>query len=495
MASTKRLTEEKIAERLQGRPIAIVQGTFKNIREPAQWTCLLNSSHGIFTAPPKQIIHAAGSCPRCGKVGKLSEEFVSERLGERKIQLIPGTLKGSDLKASWKCLADASHKHWTATPSAVLNQQSGCPVCSGKLPLTEEEIRRRITDRGLDLIAGSYNKTTKQAKWKCLGNVEHPDWTANVNSVLYQKTSCPTCAGNTQLTDESVKKRLGSRPIVLIKGTLAGARQHAQWRCLTNEEHPIWRSTPGVVLGGANCPACTGHERLNDSVINRKIKARNLELVSNMVGSSQDLVIWKCKSDTRHRNWKASVSSVLAGSGCPECAGNSKLNGEIINKRLVGRSIRINESSFKSSSQHATWICIAGRSHPFWSANVSSVLGGVGCPSCAEYGFKENMPAYIYLLQVVTDGRSIGIKCGITNNDPKKRLDQIRRKSTATINMIRFWHHESGAIVRSIERQLLKSFKHNDLGEVLMDGRTETFHANDIDAIINVIEKSIPSQL
>lgn len=169
------------------------------------------------------------------------------------------------------------------------------------------------------------------------------------------------------------------------------------------------------------------------------------------------------------------------------------MSGEIISKRLVGRSIRIDESSFKSSSQHANWICIAGRSHPVWSANVSSVLGGVGCPSCAEYGFKENKPAYIYLLQVVVDGRSIGIKCGITNNDPKKRLGQIRRKSTATIDLIRHWHNQSGAIIRYIEGVLLKSFRHNDLGDVVIDGRTETFHTNDIDAIIDVIEKSIPS--
>ena len=259
METTKRLTEAEITKRLQGRPIAIVQGTFKNIREPAQWICLSNSSHEIFSAPPKQIIHAAGSCPRCGKVGKLSERFISEKLGKRKIQLISGTLKGSDFKASWKCLADASHQNWSATPSSVLNHENGCPVCSGKLPLTEEEISSRLTNRGLDLIAGSYNQTSRQAKWKCLENLEHPDWTTNVKSILYQKTGCPTCAGNTQLTDESVKKRLGNRPIELIKGTLAGARQHAQWRCLTNAEHPIWRSTPGGVLGVANCPACTGH--------------------------------------------------------------------------------------------------------------------------------------------------------------------------------------------------------------------------------------------
>lgn len=493
MASTKRLNESEIEARLHGRHLAIVKGTFKNIREPAQWVCLADSSHGIFLAPPKQIIHANGSCPRCGKVSKLTEDLVRERLGARPLKLITGTLKGSDVKATWECLSDQSHGTWQATPSAVLNSNSGCPVCSGKLPLNEVEIKSRLAGRNLDLVDGTYDHKSRNAKWRCLVDERHTDWTTSVKSILYQKTGCPVCAGNIPLTEEVVIERLFNRPIELVQGTLNGARANAYWRCLKIAEHPMWQASPGSVLGGSNCPACTGHERITASVIQRKIQNRNVTLLSEEVASSIEFATWGCKTDTSHKSWSATVSSVLGGSGCPECAGNAKLTGEIINERLAGRAIRIDESSFKSSGQHARWLCLAGRSHPVWSANVSSVLQGVGCPSCAEYGFKENKPAYIYLLQVVTDGRSIGIKCGITNNDPKKRLGQIRRKSTATIDLIRYWHHQSGAIIRSIEGVLLKSFRHNDLGDVVMDGRTETFHTNDIDAIIDVIEKSIPS--
>lgn len=492
MASTKRLSESEIEERLQGRHIAIVKGTFKNIREPAQWVCLFDSSHGTFSAPPKQIIHANGSCPKCGKVSKLSEKIVQERLNERSLRLIPGTLKGSDLKATWECLTDPTHGTWEATPSAVLNNKSGCPICSGKLPLTETEIKNRLKGRGIDIVDGSYDHPSRRAKWRCLVNEHHQNWSTGVKGVLYQKTGCPECAGNTQLTEDAVIARLEDRPIELVKGTLGGSREHAQWRCLNNEEHPIWRATPGSVLGGTQCPACTGHERISASVIRRKIKSRDVVLVSEVVSSSQEFALWGCKTNSLHRNWSASVSSVLAGSGCPECAGNARLSGEIINARLKNRSIRIDESSFKSSGLHARWICLAGKDHPVWSANVASVLSGVGCPACAEYGFKDNKPAYIYLLQVVNEGRLIGIKCGITNNDPKKRLGQIRRKSTATIDLIRYWHHQTGAVIRSLEGVLLESFSHNDLGEVLMDGRTETFHASDIDKIIAVIEKSLP---
>lgn len=491
--TTKRLSEEEITERLRGRSLAIVKGTFKSTRESASWLCLADSSHGIFFAPPRQIIHAYGSCPKCGKVGKLSEKIVQQRLGDRRITLVAGTLEGSDKKATWLCLAEESHGTWEATPSGVLNSNSGCPVCSGKLPLTEIDITKRLADRSLELVDGSYKSATRVATWRCLKVSTHGCWTASVKSVLYQKTGCPICSGNTQLTEEVIRHRLSTRNIEIVEGTLRGARSHAQWKCLGSADHPIWYATPSSVLGGSNCPACTGHERITSSVIRRKLKDRSVMLISETVVSSKKFAEWGCTTDPTHRNWVATVSSVLGGSGCPECAGNAKLNGRLINERLSGRGIRIDESSFKSSAQHAMWICLAGRNHPIWSANVSSVLGGVGCPSCSEYGFKEHKPAYIYLLQIITGDQLAGIKCGITNNNPAKRMKQITRKSSASINLIRYWHHPSGALIRSIESSIRESFTHNDLGQALIDGRTETFHAADLDEIIITIEKNLTS--
>jgi ribosomal protein S27AE len=156
MASTKGLSESELEDRLRGRPIALVKGSFKNIREPAQWLCLTDSKHGIFNAPPKQIINANGSCPKCGKVAKLTEEIVTEKLGSRPIELVKGSLQGSDVKATWLCLTDPSHGKWEAAPSSILNSKSGCPRCSGKLPLNEEEIKSRLNDRNLALVSGSY---------------------------------------------------------------------------------------------------------------------------------------------------------------------------------------------------------------------------------------------------------------------------------------------------------------------------------------------------
>ena len=81
----------------------------------------------------------------------------------------------------------------------------------------------------------------------------------------------------------------------------------------------------------------------------------------------------------------------------------------------------------------------------------------------------------------------IGVKCGITNNDPKFRLQQIRRKSNEEIKLINTWVDSSGRFIRNLERTVLEKFAYNDLGNLLKDGGTETLFATDLFDIIKFV--------
>ena len=488
MNKTRKLTEEQISDRLQGREISLVPGTFINIRLPAKWICLADSSHGEFIAPPKQIIHANGSCPLCGKVNKLTDAIVQFKIKERPLSLVIGSLRGSDKRAEWKCLTDSSHPNWLATPSAVINNNSGCPVCSGKLPLTEELISSKLVGRKIALVPNSYVSSTKIAKWQCLNEEQHPNWQSSISSVVYQKTGCPICSGNAPITEEQIKLKLIGRPVRLVEDSfIGGVLKKAIWQCLSDVDHPNWAATPDSVLSGSNCPACTGHERQTTEVVRRKIKNRNIELVSQDVSSSSDKVIWACTNDFSHRNWSATVSSVLAGSGCPQCGGNARLDETIVNERISSRAIKLVNGTFKSSKEKAEWMCLSVKGHPNWFSSVGSILSGVGCPNCAEYGFDENKKAYFYLMLIGEELSPIGVKCGITNNDPKFRLQQIRRKSNEEIKLINTWVDSSGRFIRNLERTVLEKFPYNDLGNILKDGGTETLFATDLFDIIKFV--------
>jgi len=183
------------------------------------------------------------------------------------------------------------------------------------------------------------------------------------------------------------------------------------------------------------------------------------------------------------------VGSVLAGSGCPECGGNAKLNEEKITKRLEGRLLSIVRGTFKSSGDYATWHCLAGKRHSDWDATVSSVLGGVGCPACAEYGYKESKSAYIYILIIGDLENPIGIKCGITNNEPKFRHKQINRKTNEQVTLVKHWKHESGKFIRELEASIASKYQHNDLKGLLKDGSTETYFYNDFDSIVKFLDE------
>jgi hypothetical protein len=494
MKSTKRLTEEEIRARISGRSIDIVSGSFKSIRASAQWRCLANPSHPIFDAPPRQIVHAGGGCPLCVKVSMLTEAIVRTKLDDRPLSLVNGTLRGSDKKAKWQCLGDISHGEWLATPSSVLNKKSGCPICSGKLPLTEDDIASKVKNRPLALIENSFNRDTRRALWRCLKSADHKIWDATVNTVVYQGTGCPVCAGNAPISAELITEKIAVRPIRLVEGSFkGGVLKKAQWICLADPEHPIWSATPDSVLSGSNCPACTGHEKQTPDVIRRKIKGRDLVLLSEGDTSSSGKALWGCKVSPNHKDWYATVSSVLAGAGCPSCAGNARLSEDVINERVFKRKIQIVEGTFKSSAQKATWRCLVGRNHQNWDANVGSVLSGVGCPSCATYGFDERKQAHLYLLLIGTEIDPIGIKCGITNNDPKDRLGQIKRKSKERIALISSWTHDSGSFIRKLEQSILEKFEYNDLGDLLADGGTETLFFQDLDEIIRYVKSAMSS--
>lgn len=491
MSSRKKLTESQIEERLIGRPLKLVSGTFKSIREPAKWKCLSDDSHGFFESLPKQILHAGGTCPKCGKVSKLTEEIIAQKLGLRSIKLVSGTLKGSGAHAIWMCLKGKNHPDWSATPSSILNKNSGCPICSGKLPLTEDEIEFRLQSRTVSLKSKSFNHKSKKAVFLCDKDKSHPEWTSSISSVLYQQTGCPVCSGNSRLTEDDVMDKLHGRSIQLIKGSLKGANRHAEWECLKDKSHPTWKATPSGVLRGTECPACNGHEKLTPAVIKRKLKNRPVRLLSDVVDGSNYKVFWKCLTDESHENWQSTVGSVLAGSGCPECSGNSRLNEQKINARLKNRLIKIQSGTFKRTSDYATWHCQAGKNHPDWISNVSSILGGVGCPDCADYGYKENKSAYFYILYVGDLTDPIAIKCGITNNHPSKRFGQINRKTDEVMTLHKFWHHQSGKVIRDIEAAIKKNFRFKNLGKLLKDGSKETFFSEDYDNIVAFIETEL----
>ena len=114
-----------------------------------------------------------------------------------------------------------------------------------------------------------------------------------------------------------------------------------------------------------------------------------------------------------------------------------------------------------------------------WSScTIANFYRGKGDPSIGCYN--ENLKGYYYL--------SIWnnfIKCGITNKQPKTRLqDQASRsKLKGVLHFV--YENDDGGFIRKLEASVLRAFHHEIVTkDVFPDGYTETFHKYDLENII-----------
>jgi len=93
-------------------------------------------------------------------------------------------------KMKWQC---KSEHIFEASPNSIRNG-SWCLECSGRKPLSIEEMRLIAKTRGGECLSEVYINAHAKLRWQCgVGHV----WEANANSVKHQGTWCRRCARKT----------------------------------------------------------------------------------------------------------------------------------------------------------------------------------------------------------------------------------------------------------------------------------------------------------
>ena len=196
----------------------------------------------------------------------LSDELVEE-LVDKSLSNLPAF---SHAKVEWRC----KQGHTWMSEVAARSQGSGCPYCSGRLPV-----------RGFSDLA-----TT------------HPDIAA-------------------QLVDPSLAETVS-----------AGSSKSLAWQCERDKTH-VWMSQVRYRCGvsgrkSSGCPICSGHrstsaaERLTLADVAHPVlkDAADAAYVGTLKPSSDVVVSWRCD---RHGHepyyYSMSVSDRIRGRGCPLC--------------------------------------------------------------------------------------------------------------------------------------------------------------------------------
>lgn len=264
----------------------------------------------------------------------VAPELVAEWADERDVSKVTS---GSGYKAAWQCARVPRHR-WSATAASRV-KGAGCPICSGyradtgfnDLATLYPEIAAEMCEPGVE--PGSLlPQSNKVVHWKC---AEGHVWAANPRRRVKEKTGCPTC-GNREVIP-GFNDLATTHPDVAAQwddteqeptGVVAGSNSYAQWKC---DKGHTWRAkVVNRTRLGNGCPVCSGRKivtGINDFATFFPHAARMHR------GSAQihKLGPWS-KTVTQWQCaeghiWSAPLSSLAHGAGCPVCVHQIVLAG------------------------------------------------------------------------------------------------------------------------------------------------------------------------
>lgn len=238
----------------------------------------------------------------------------------------------------------------------------------------------------------------KRVWWQCR---EGHTWQAKIYS-LADGSGCPYCSGRLPIpgqTDlESTHPRLAAEWDTEKNGTTAaavsaGSAVNAWWRC------PEGHSYHAVVhsrTAGSGCPYCSGKSVLSGF---NDLATTNPELLSSWADErlsptevnrgSHRMVRWSCE---RGHRYEAAAFARVAGNGCPYCAGHKVLPGfndlatthpQVAAQWDQERNGTLTPAMVtRGSNKKVWWRCSAGH---VWQALVFSRTRekAADCPVCA----------------------------------------------------------------------------------------------------------------
>ena len=355
------------------------------------------------------------------------EDLLAEWDSARNAPLTPDSVSyGSKRKVWWTC---AHGHHWQAAVHTRTGSGTGCPYCSGRLPLpgvndlatTYPDLARQwhptknapLTPA--DVLPGSH----RLVWWQC----DHGhEWRAQIKSRV-NGAGCPICANKLVKTGEndlaSLYPELAAQWHPTKNGALTpadvvpGSRRKVWWICPKGHAYQAAISSRS---SGSGCPVCAGKKIIpgeNDLASQYPDIARQWHPTKNgaltpdhIAPASNKKVWWIC--DKGHEYQAVVSSRTQRNGGCPYCANKKVLPGfndlatlyphvasqwhPTLNRPLTPDHI------LPGSRRKVWWQCKNGH---IWQAVVYSRTGAQnsGCPFCTGYASGKRRARYERMLK------------------------------------------------------------------------------------------------
>ncbi len=357
-------------------------------------------------------------------IEKQYQNLLSEWDNEKNGDLKPDAVTSHcSRKVWWKC--KNGHEWEAAVDNRTGTNKTGCPYCSGRLPIIgQTDLQSQFPSIATEWHPsknGDIKPTDvtlysgKRVWW--LGKCGH-EWMASVGERTHSN-GCPYCSNHRVLQgfndlqtkypglarEWSQTKNLGIKP----SEVLCGSHKKAWWVCAAGHE---WEAViKSRSLGGCGCPYCSGRnvitgindlQTINPEVAREWNHGKNGKLLpSEIAFGSNRKVWWKC---SKGHEWKVAVSNRTGSkkTGCPFCTNRFALPGyNDLASKNPGIALEWNYEKNKGAKNgdgadistpdritavsgiKVWWKCRYGHE---WKTAVANRTNGAGCPYCSSSG-------------------------------------------------------------------------------------------------------------
>ena len=342
------------------------------------WRCIVES-HPPYSCTPVEWIARGASCPWC----KLTSDPLDtwhdlfatrypvllewmDTTTTLDVDLAMLDMEDDTVDILWKCPKNSAHDRYQSTVKKVVNGRR-CGYCyNNRMVHPQDSFQARFPDLAKDWAHDLNTPVTPDQvapssnthyHMKCplvvdmeLDTRQHPPYRITLNNLTHPNQNnqvvprCPACSGaGTGASAPSVEESLGmTHPFIVEEWVDSNTyspfelRAHStveiQLRCVANQTHPYWWTTPNQRLQGAGaaqgkkCPTCRGAVVVPSESLAQKHPAlakewhprkNGDETADEISPRSSKRRWWICPKG--HGEYQATPGARVRGTGCGSC--------------------------------------------------------------------------------------------------------------------------------------------------------------------------------
>jgi hypothetical protein len=429
----------------------------------------------------------------------------------------------SGKKVWWKCPNGPDHEWCVPVSARTSVGKRGCPFCANQRVCSTNSLRARFPELcsewhpslNGDLTPNDVLAYTgKRVWWKCDKGPDH-EWKQTPSVRLSMDTGCPYCANLAVSVTNSLSvlfPELAKQWHPSLNGKLlpdqvvSGSGKRVWWKCSVEDDHEWRTSIHKRTNERQGCPCCAYPIRkivpsnslasTHPEVLGQWDYERNKKSPTEVAGGSSDKAYWICSEG--HSYSQIIANKIVNNHGCSYCAGQKVLPdgsnslAAIYPELIVEWDDELNSPITPwdvrpASHKKIHWECSDSECGFRWKTTLSSRTGRqkTGCPSCAEYGFKTEIPAFLYCLALMGPTQIWWYKIGITDN-LERRARQIqaslrRHGLPLGVEILDSIQFDKGGDAKAIETRLKDEQSIRASTTEKFDGNSELFSINPIE--------------